>query len=104
MRALTEDQVSTLSNTLVKDLAKAIGTGEDNFTFELVATKFFYQAQKVAGYPFIEVLWFPRSQEIQNACAKIITEKVKALAPAEDVAVIFMALPQTAYYENGDHF
>jgi hypothetical protein len=106
-RAVKEDHVEKLSALLCKDLAKAMETSEDNFTFELVATQFFAQGKKVESYPFVEVLWFARSQEIQNLSAKIITEKVKAieaLAAYEDVIVVFQALPKTSYYENGEHF
>jgi len=103
-RAIKEDHVEKLSALLCKDLANAMETSEDNFTFELIETQFFAQGKKVESYPFVEVSWFARSQEIQDLSAKIITEKVKTLAGYEDVIVVFQALPKTNYYENGEHF
>ncbi|MFS4460331.1 DUF1904 domain-containing protein [Bdellovibrio sp. HCB2-146] len=103
-RALKEDQVCHLSSELSPLLAAAIQTSEDNFTFEHVATQFFTQGKIVESYPFVEVLWFARAQEIQDQCAKIITDKVKSIANAEDVVVVFSVLDKSAYYENGKHF
>ncbi|UYL09522.1 DUF1904 domain-containing protein [Bdellovibrio sp. SKB1291214] len=103
-RGLKEDQVASLSQTLVKDLAAAIETGEDNFSFELIGSHYFSKGQPGGAYPFVEVLWFKRSQEIQDKSALIITEQVKKLCPQDDVAVIFVPLEKNAYYENGSHF
>jgi len=102
-RALQSEQVSNLSKTLVRDLATIIKTSEDNFTFELVQTQFFSQGQAANGYPFVEVLWFERTPEIQQQVATLITESIKKLIDA-DVAVVFQPLLQKNYFENGQHF
>jgi len=104
MRAMQESQVKEVSRGLVEELAQALGTAEDNFTLELVPSVFFQKGLLIDSYPFVEVLWFERSQEIQDHCAKIITEKVKAATRAEDVVVVFQVLPRFSYYENGRHF
>lgn len=104
MRALTPDHVASLSQTLCQPLAAAMATSEDNFTFEAIPTTFFAEGNKTNSYPFIEVLWFERPQEVQNQAARIITEQVKALTQAADVVVVFIALNRQAYYENGEHF
>jgi hypothetical protein len=101
---MKENHVATLSQTLVKDLAAAIETGEDNFSFELIGSQYFSKGQPGGAYPFVEVLWFQRSQEIQDKSASIITEQVKKLCPQDDVAVIFVSLAKNSYYENGSHF
>lgn len=103
-RALKEDQVRQLSSELSPVLASAIQTSEDNFTFELVGSQFFAQGKATESYPFVEVLWFARTQDIQSECARLITEAVKAITKAEDVVVVFVVLEKTAYYENGKHF
>lgn len=103
-RALDEQQVKTLSDTLVAPLAKAMNTTEDNFTFEHIGTRFFYRGEEIQSYPFVEVLWFARSKEIQRKAAAIITDQVKAAAEAPDVVVVFQALPEADYFENGKHF
>ncbi|WP_413569585.1 DUF1904 domain-containing protein [Bdellovibrio sp. HCB117] len=104
MRAIKTEVVSQMSFELPKILAAEMSTSEDNFTFEAVATQFFNMGKADASYPFIEVLWFARSQEVQNRCAEIITKKVKEAMKCDDVVVVFQVLEKTAYYENGKHF
>jgi hypothetical protein len=81
-----------------------MNTTEDNFTFEHIGTRFFYRGEEVESYPFVEVLWFARSREIQQQAATIITGQVKAATNASDVAVVFRALPEADYFENGKSF
>ncbi|MEK2644500.1 DUF1904 domain-containing protein [Bdellovibrio sp. BCCA] len=104
MRAVKKDHVRQLSQNLAPELAQVMSTAEDNFTFECIATEFFFQGQATVSYPFVEVLWFARSQEVQDSSARIITDKVKALTGAEDVVVVFQVLEKSSYYENGQHF
>jgi hypothetical protein len=101
---MKEEHIAELSQSLPKDLAPSMETSEDNFSFELVGTQYFTKGQRGGAYPFIEVLWFQRSQEIQNKSAKIITDKVKQLCPQDDIAVVFVSLAKNSYYENGEHF
>lgn len=103
MRGIDEIHVASLSSSLVEDLATIIQTPSDNFTFEHIQTRFFEKGQPTPGYPFIEVLWFPRSTEVQNAAAELITKAVKMLHN-QDVAVVFTAITPSSYYENGRPF
>ncbi|MGZ3772018.1 MAG: DUF1904 domain-containing protein [Bdellovibrio sp.] len=103
-RAISADVMPELSRTLPTKLSVAINTPVDNFTMELIPTTFYANGFVDNSYPFVEVLWFQRSQEIQDECAKIITEEIKKLTSCEDVVVIFKALEKNAYYENGNHF
>lgn len=103
-RSVKNEHVQQLSGVLVKELAQAMNTSEDNFTVESIATQFFQNGKEINSYPFVEVLCFPRPQEVQDVSARIITEKVKGLTQAEDVIVVFNLLSKTAYYENGTHF
>lgn len=81
-----------------------MNTASDNFTFELVQTQFFSAGAATESYPFIEVLWFARSQKVQDECAGIITRQLKQLGHYDDVVVVFQVLPKESYYENGVHF
>ena len=104
VRSLSETAVATLSREIPKSLAPLMGTTEDNFTVELVATKFFAAGGPVEGDPMLEVLWFDRGQEVQDRCASELTKLVKPHTKSQYIAVVFSALPKTAYYENGNHF
>lgn len=103
MRAMSPEHVQTLSKDLLPVLAAAINTDEANFTFERINTDFFFAGKAVSSFPIIEVLWFPRSQEVQDKVASIITDKVKTLI-SDDVIVVFTQLSKEGYYENGVHF
>ncbi|MFV8259557.1 DUF1904 domain-containing protein [Bdellovibrio bacteriovorus] len=104
MRAVNKEHVQELSDSLARELAPAMKTAIDNFTFELVQTQFFSSGRETASYPFVEVLWFARSQEVQDECASIITRQIKEIGRYEDVVVVFQVLRQESYYENGTHF
>lgn len=103
-RAVKKEDVQKLSQTLPAELAPVMNTAQDNFTFELVQTQFFSAGAAVKSYPFIEILWFSRSQEVQDDCAGIITRQLKHLGHYEDVVVVFQVLSKASYYENGVHF
>lgn len=104
MRAIETEQAAKISQVLLKELSAATKAAEENFTFELIETTFFADGKKTRSYPFIEVYWFDRPQEMQDQCAKIITNRVKEIANPEDVIVVFNKLSKTDYYENGSHF
>lgn len=104
IRALTKEQVQTLSQTLAKELAPLMSTTEDNFSIERVETEFFANGKSVEGDPTIEVAWFDRGQDVQDQSAKLITSKVSELSKSTSICIIFTALPKSAYYENGGHF
>jgi hypothetical protein len=104
IRSLEKTLVEKLSLTLTADLAKAISTSEDNFTIELISSEFFFNGKAVLSYPFVEVLWFDRTQDIKDQCAQIITNQIKQLSNAEDVVVVFRNLEKESYYENLRHF
>lgn len=103
-RSLSTDQVQSLSRSLPSELAEAMETTPDNFTFELIGTQYFQDGQKFASYPFVEVLWFARNKSAKEKSAKIITDQVKALTKAQDIAVIFIPIEKHDYYENGQSF
>ncbi len=104
VRGLPPAQVQELSSGLCEELALIINTSADNFTVELIATQYFGNGQSNNSYPFIEVLWFQRPQDVKQRVAEHLTERVKRLLPSADVVVVFHVLEKTDYFENGKHF
>lgn len=104
LRGLSSGRVPDLNVSLIKELSKAVGSPVDHFTFEHVQTNYFVDGKPVEGEPFVEVLWFARDQQTQDACAKMITSTIKTLIPDKDITIIFIELTKTGYYENGEHF
>ncbi len=103
-RSLSDTQVAMLSKALPKELATAMETSEDNFTFELISTQYFSDGKASPSYPFTEVYWFERSQEIKERSAKIITSKIHEMTQSQDIAVIFVPIQKSDYFENGKSF
>ncbi len=104
LRAVQPEHVELLSNTLPAALAPLMETSADNFSFELIGTQYFENGKASSSYPFIEVFWFARTQDVQDRSAIVITDMVKKLMPSLDVVVVFQEYKKSAYYENGSHF
>lgn len=104
IRGLQPEDVRDLSRTLLMQCAEAVGCPEDWFTLEAVSTAFFFGGQEIKGGPIVECWWFERSQAICDRVAAVITEALRPLVEDRDVVVIFVSMPKTAYYENGQHF
>lgn len=104
LRAIAQNHVQEISQDLIAELSALTGSPEDHFTLECVSSHFFFQGKKSEAFPFVEVLWFARPQEIQDSAADIITRIVRAKTQAADIVVIFTALTKNSYYENGKHF
>ncbi len=58
-----------------------------------------------AGFPFVELVWFERPQELQDAAAALITRHLKAVL-GEQTYVVVQVLPivKSGYYSNGQHY
>ncbi|GAA5646298.1 DUF1904 domain-containing protein [Vibrio proteolyticus] len=104
-RAVEPQTVQTLSNTLLDELQPLMVCPREDFTFEYIYSTFYYESEVTAAYPFVEVLWFDRGQEVQDQVAQIITQQVRAIMGEDvDVAVIFSALNPNEYYDNAQHY
>jgi phenylpyruvate tautomerase PptA (4-oxalocrotonate tautomerase family) len=104
VRAVTENQIQKISESLIAELAQTLKSPEDNFTLELISSRFYEKSKPIDSYPFVEVLWFARPKEMQDLAAKLITDKIKSITQAQDVIVVFQVLEKASYYENGEHF
>lgn len=104
-RAVEPQMVQALSKPLIDDLQSYMDCPREDFTFEYVYTTFYHEGEVNAAYPFVEVLWFDRGQDKQDAVAKIVTEQVRGVMGEDvNVAVIFTALNASGYYDNGEHY
>lgn len=101
----TQDSTVGKISTRSEELAKALETTADNFTFEKVSTTFYDNGKNSEGYPFVEVLWFPRSQEVKQTTATLLTNMIKQYENHHPyITVIFYDLSENSYFENGTHF
>lgn len=103
IRGVEVNEVCSFSKKLIDELEEIIQCPRSYFTMEHVPTTFISDGSIVKAYPFVEVLWFDRGQEIQDKTALSITKAVQG-AGYENVDIIFTVLKEDAYYENGKHF
>ncbi|MCG9649727.1 DUF1904 domain-containing protein [Vibrio brasiliensis] len=104
-RAVEPQTVQTLSKSLIDSLQPLMDCPREDFTFEYIYTTFYHEGEVSSAYPFVEVLWFDRGQETQDAVATTITAQVRGIIGEDvDVAVIFSALNAKGYYDNGEHY
>lgn len=99
-RGLSVEQLCTISQSLVDELAVACGCGRDNFMLECLPVVSVFDGRQVETFPFIEVAWFERGHVIRNRVAAILTEHVRSLGIAE-VEVAFRTYREDSYYING---
>lgn len=102
-RGLNSKDVKAISKELVNNLTNIIGCPRNYFILEVVNSTFIHDGSEVDGYPFVEVAWFDRGQEIRDKTAVEITRAVKAVIDG-DVDVAFINYKEDSYYENGKHF
>ena len=103
-RATPIEIVRALSLSLPTELSGIMKTEETNFTFEHEGSQFFVNGEPSNSFPIVEVHWFARNQEVQDQSANLITAKLKAYFPKDDIVVIFKEISKLNYYENGQHF
>ncbi|PLS09593.1 DUF1904 family protein [Neobacillus cucumis] len=102
-KGLSVDQVKKISIPLVEELAGLCHCDTDNFSLEIPNSTFVFNQAEISAFPFIEVKWFERGQEVQDQFANIITKHVQSLDIPE-VEVAFTVFLEAAYYYNGKHF
>lgn len=103
IRGAEKEDVKGISKELIDNLETIIGCPRDYFVLEVVNSTFIWDGNEAKGYPFVEVAWFKRNQEIQDKVAEEITRAIKTFSSAT-VDVAFTEYTEEAYYENGKHF
>lgn len=96
--------VERLSLSLIEPLASLLGCEPAAITLERVESTFVAGGWPVSPGPLLEVAWFAREQEVQDAVAALITDQVRAIVgePAR-ITVLFQRLERHCYYRNGRH-
>ncbi len=103
IRGIEADKFKVISKDLVDELTRIVGCPRDYFTLECINTTSIFDGEIVNTYPFIEVAWFDRGQEVRDNVAKTITRYVNELG-IEDLDIAFTIFKENSYYENGEHF
>ncbi|NMM64520.1 DUF1904 domain-containing protein [Clostridium sp. P21] len=103
IRGIQKEKILPISTELITQLKNIIGCPENYFTIEHIPSSFIKNGSLTEGYPFIEVAWFDRGQEIQDKVAECITTFIHNIG-CNDVDIFFTVFKENCYYENGKHF
>lgn len=103
IRGVEVENICRFSKNLIDELEEIINCPRSYFTIEHISSTFISDGSVTKGYPFVEVSWFDRGQDVQDKTALAITRAVQGFG-YENVDVVFTALKENEYYENGSHF
>ncbi|WP_338552590.1 DUF1904 family protein [Paenibacillus sp. KS-LC4] len=94
----------SIAPELVQELAVLCECGVDNFTIECLATTSIYGGTEPnLSFPFIEVGWFERGQEVRDRFAAIVHQYMEKLGSGE-AEIAFRTYSENAYYIEGKPF
>lgn len=103
VRGISVEDLCKISTGLIDNLTEIIKCPRDYFEIECIHSTAIKDGQIAPVYPFIEVAWFDRGQQIQDQVAKEITRQIQSLG-INDVDLAFSVFQKERYYENGEHF
>ncbi|XMB85537.1 DUF1904 family protein [Mycoplasmatota bacterium WC44] len=102
IKGLSIEEVSSISNDLLTDLVEIIKCPRDHIMIDIYNVRSVFDGEEVKTYPFIEVAWFNRGQDIQDKVALVITNHVLKLV--DEVEIAFKEFEKIKYYTNGTHY
>ncbi|REG79523.1 DUF1904 family protein [Marinomonas pollencensis] len=105
VRGLPLEDLESIADTLLENLAEITDTPNSHFTLEYQAITYLAVGGASPAYPFFEVLWFDRGDEVKAKVTRAIEYLTRPLVKSgQDITVLFHDIQGKDYYENGEHF
>lgn len=104
IRGIHENDICKISEKMIDELVEAVKCPRDYFEIECIKSVAIRNGQLEEVYPFIEVAWFDRGQEVQDIVANIITDSIRNNLDVKSMDLAFTVFEKEKYYENGEHF
>ena len=103
VKGVTEAEVKSLAVDTCKSLGEIVDCPSDWFVFDYIQSGFFDETGEIRHWPVVQVWWFERPQEVQDAVAKLLNDYFVQLGyPGSQIS--FHIFDYSAYYEEGNHF
>ena len=74
IRGINEHAICKISEKMIDELVEAVKCPRDYFEIECIKFVAIRDGKIADVYPFVEVAWSDRGQEVQDTVAKIITD------------------------------
>lgn len=104
IRGIKPSEICKVSESLIDELVLVVNCPRDYFEIEVINSVAIRDSKEQSAYPFIEIAWFDRGQDIQDEVARIITLVFKEKLKIENLDLAFVNFNKSCYYENGKHF
>lgn len=104
IRGIKPEKLCEISENMIDELVEAVKCPRDYFEIECIQSVAVRNGQISDAYPFVEVAWFDRGQEVQDKVAKIITDNIRNNLNVDSMDLAFTVFEKEKYYENGQHF
>ncbi len=101
--ALPLATVQAASVPMADDLQALLGCPREELVFTVPTAHVVLDEAIVNGPPFVEVAWFDRGIDTQDAVARILTDRLRE-AGCPSVDICFLPLARRSYYEDGKPF
>lgn len=104
IRGIHENDICKISEKMIDNLVEAVKCPRDYFEIECIKSVAIRHGKISDVYPFVEVAWFDRGQEVQDKVANIITKSIREELNINNIDLAFTIFEKEKYYENGEHF
>jgi len=102
-KGIPAEDIRAISTPLVEEMAAICQCGTDNFTLECLHVTAIFDGKYTEAYPFIEVWWFERGDEVRDKMAAVIDRQVRSLG-IPDLEISFQVRREDNFYMNGRRF
>ena len=89
VRGINENDICKISEKMIDELVEAVKCPRDYFEIECIKSVAIRNGKIADVYPFVEVAWFDRGQEVQDTVAKIITNNIRENLNIENFKKIY---------------
>lgn len=104
IRGIEKKLIIENSKEIIDGLTTIIACDRNWFTLEHQETEYIFDGKIKEGYTFVEIYWFPRSEEVKRKVAEYLTKFIKKINNEKDCCIIFFELSGNNYCDNGEFF
>lgn len=73
VKGIHEDKLQQLASQIIETVAQSVECPEDWVTLELCPSRFFVKDGPTEQYPILQIWWYSRPQEVQDALAQALS-------------------------------
>ncbi|WP_080834616.1 DUF1904 family protein [Cohnella massiliensis] len=100
IRGIGPERVRAASRSLIAELAAVCECPPDHIMLECLPTAAFFDGEEVPVFPFVEVAWFDRGEDVRDRFAEAVDRHFRA-AGIPELEIAFRTYRPEEYYING---